>query len=121
MPLPVSLHDVVQEMDTLNDEWQAYIHRKTGELFTITGEDDEAVVPAEVLEAIESGSEDYLALPSEFDLDEYAIMERFVESIEDDTAAEGLAVAIQGKGAFRRFKDTLHRHGIQDRWYAFRD
>jgi len=28
--------------------------------------------------------------------------------------------AIRGAGAFRRFRDTIHRLGIQDHWYAHR-
>jgi hypothetical protein len=40
-----------------------------------------------------------------------------------ERARERLAWAIQGKGAFHRFKDELH-HGYPDllpSWYAFRD
>ena len=33
----------------------------------------------------------------------------------------GLEMAINGRGAFRRFKDTVNRYGIEDQWYAFRD
>jgi hypothetical protein len=29
--------------------------------------------------------------------------------------------AIRGSGAFRRFKDAIHRKEIQDDWYRFRD
>jgi hypothetical protein len=29
--------------------------------------------------------------------------------------------SIEGKGAFRRFKDALHRHGIEMNWYAYKD
>ena len=32
---------------------------------------------------------------------------------------EELASAIQGKGAFRRFKDTVIRLGIDQEWYDF--
>jgi hypothetical protein len=28
--------------------------------------------------------------------------------------------AIHGPGAFRNFKDTLRRHGIESSWFAFR-
>lgn len=29
--------------------------------------------------------------------------------------------SIKGSGAFRRFKDNLHRHGIAENWYEYRD
>jgi len=121
MPLPVSLSKVADEMDLPNEDWEAYIHRQTGELITLTGdEEDEELLPAEAFEAIESGSEDYIALPSRFDIHEYDIMRRFAESLEDRTLSEDLAITLRGSGAFGRFKDMVHHHGIQDRWYAFR-
>lgn len=122
MALPVSLSKVADEMDLPNEDWEAYIHRQTGEIVTLTGdEEDDELLPAEALEAIESGSEDYLALPSRFDIHEYDIMRRFAESLEDQTLSEDLAITLRGSGAFGRFKDMIHHHGIQDRWYAFRD
>jgi Uncharacterised protein family (UPF0158) len=33
---------------------------------------------------------------------------------------EDLLHAIHGAGAFRNFKDTLRRHGIESAWFAFR-
>ena len=33
---------------------------------------------------------------------------------------ELLHVALEGRGAFRRFKDTLHRVGLTNEWYAFK-
>jgi hypothetical protein len=27
--------------------------------------------------------------------------------------------AIEGRGAFRRFRDAVHEEGIADQWYAF--
>jgi hypothetical protein len=32
-----------------------------------------------------------------------------------------LSVAIQGRGAFRRFKDTVRDLGLSDQWHAFSD
>jgi hypothetical protein len=45
------------------------------------------------------------------------------ETITDERAGRRLARAIQGKGAFRRFKDQLHEEhpGLLPAWYAFRD
>jgi Uncharacterised protein family (UPF0158) len=47
-------------------------------------------------------------------------MELFIASVEDPDRAERLAVAIRGRGAFRRFKDELARWpGELERWHAF--
>lgn len=50
-------------------------------------------------------------------------MADFADGITDERAGRRLARAIQGKGAFRRFKDELHEEhpGLLPAWYAFRD
>jgi hypothetical protein len=48
-------------------------------------------------------------------------MERFCRSVEDDDMRDDLFNAIQGSGAFRRFKDSIHKHGVADDWYKYRD
>lgn len=44
----------------------------------------------------------------------YGDMRDFIGAVTDDELAGRLGAAIQGKGAFRRFKDTLSRH--EDSW-----
>jgi len=50
-------------------------------------------------------------------------MADFAEAITDERAGRRLARAIQGKGAFRRFKDELHEEypDLLSAWYGFRD
>jgi hypothetical protein len=52
----------------------------------------------------------------------YRDMEDFVASVVDAGRADRLAIAIEGKGAFRRFKDVISRWpDEQERWYRFSD
>jgi hypothetical protein len=53
----------------------------------------------------------------------YQDMADFAEAVTDEQAGRRLARAIQGKGAFRRFKDELHEEypDLLPTWYAFRD
>jgi hypothetical protein len=52
----------------------------------------------------------------------YRDMEAFIDTVEDAHLADLLAVAIQGRGAFRRFKDVLLDHESErQRWFAFKD
>lgn len=52
--------------------------------------------------------------------DGYRDMEDFIATVSDPDRADRLAIAIDGRGAFRRFKDTLARWpDEQDRWYLF--
>lgn len=52
----------------------------------------------------------------------YRDMEDFIATVEDERLAELLEVAIDGKGAFRRFKDVLLRFPEErERWFRFKD
>ncbi|AQP44629.1 hypothetical protein RPIT_07225 [Tessaracoccus flavus] len=55
----------------------------------------------------------------------YRDMERFIDTVDDERLAERLWRAIQGRGAFRRFKDVLYdwpeHQEHQERWYAFNE
>ncbi|MEO1027312.1 MAG: UPF0158 family protein [Pseudomonadota bacterium] len=41
--------------------------------------------------------------------------------MEDERVRHGVLKAINGKGAFRRFKDEVREVGIEKDWYQFRD
>jgi hypothetical protein len=48
-------------------------------------------------------------------------MERYIPMVDDVELRAKLAVSIDGKGAFRRFKDVLMSFGTErERWFAFR-
>jgi hypothetical protein len=53
----------------------------------------------------------------------YQDMADFAEAITDERAGRRLTRALQGKGAFRRFKNELHDEDpdLLPAWYAFRD
>ena len=129
----VSIKDVVNEMDVLSDEHSVFLNRHTGELVTLSNEElsaaeeddnvdeypewqqDMIIKAKEVID-----SDDYLSLPSKFDIHEYHIMEDFCCSVMDEEIREGLLDKIRGRGAFKRFKDAIHMHGIEEEWYRFR-
>ena len=134
MAVIVSLSDVIEQMDLMTDEATVYINRKTGELITLTDEilalaedpDEAAEAPQWQKDLLPKArevlaSEDFIPLPSKFEIHEWAIMERFVQSLTDAAVSDELDAALHGRGAFRRFKDTVQRLGIADEWYRFRD
>jgi predicted nucleotidyltransferase len=52
----------------------------------------------------------------------YGDMEEFVERVRDSRARNLLGRAIEGRGAFRRFKDTLLEFPeLREAWFAFHD
>jgi hypothetical protein len=53
----------------------------------------------------------------------YQDMADFADGISDDAAGRRLTSALQGRGAFRRFKNQLHEHHAEliSSWHALRD
>jgi hypothetical protein len=53
--------------------------------------------------------------------EQYRWMERFIATVEESELRQKLVAAIDGKGAFRRFKDVLMSYPVdRERWFAFR-
>ena len=52
----------------------------------------------------------------------YEDMQDFIATVKDEHLAELLEVAINGKGAFRRFKDVLINYPEErEGWFKFKD
>jgi hypothetical protein len=66
--------------------------------------------------------ERYLPIPQQDSSEGYRDMEAFVETVENGQLRELLEVALDGQGAFRRFKDVLYRYpDTRAAWFKFRD
>jgi hypothetical protein len=70
---------------------------------------------------VEAGlGERYLRVPEADGHADYADMEAFIETVPNARLRDQLSRAIAGRGAFRRFKDTLLAHPAErERWFAF--
>ena len=132
MPLPVKLQDVIDALEMTEDFNSYFLDRRTGAIEMITEEVWSAAENNKllseypewerelILKAREIQSTDhFVELPSKPDLDSYEIMERFCHEYPNRRISERLSDAIKGKGAFRRFKDTIMDLGIQDEWNRF--
>lgn len=134
MPLPVKLNDVIAALEAAGDEHTHYLDKDNGEIVMITNEEMEAAEDDEpisdypdwqresILKAREvfSSDERFVALPDQFEIHEYKIMEDFCSKYEDPRVGEELHRLIKGSGAFRRFKDAIYSKGIEQAWYQFR-
>jgi len=133
MTPPIKLTDILEGMDFQSDESQAYLHTRTGDVVSVTMEELRAAEEEAPLDDFPAWQHDalriardvvetdyYLPLPDRFTINEYRIMERFCDSVEDDDRREGLCNAIRGRGAFRRFKDRVQAYGMADAWYRSR-
>jgi hypothetical protein len=118
-PLPVDLDELsgILEGDPLHDGGR--IDLKTGEVWP------RATIEyaRETRDEDEDASDDperWLWVHCDGSREAYRDMELFIASVEDPGRAERLTIAIEGRGAFRRFKDLLARWpGELERWYAF--
>jgi hypothetical protein len=117
-------------------EAQYYLDLETGEILLITDEVSwylENPLERELLDwqqemlqrarQIEEGyGIRYLRVPEQDSHESYRDMERFIPTIQDQHLQDRLWRAIQGRGAFRYFKDVLYDHPDErERWFAFSD
>ena len=132
---PVKLGEIVDGMGLLSDEVTSYLDIRTNKIGMISDDELYAAEENTPLEnfpdwqreiiqfarEIVTNGEFFIPLPSKFDIHEYEVMEKFCLSIEDPDLSESLSGLIVGRGAFRRFKDEIHRLGMVDQWYEYRE
>ena len=115
--MKIKLEQVIEAIETANEAFIYFYDTQTGETVylqdeMITGERDEAL--EELIEISPRGR--FLRFPTKYDIHEYSIMESFIESLPSGAARQELAHAIHGKGAFRRFKNGIYYHHIEQQW-----
>ncbi len=115
--MKIKLDDVIDALEFVNSGIDSSVHynEKTNEFIYISDYSDMDT------DAKENIYDTCIELPTKYDIDEYEMMEEFIETIDDVRLYNQLQIAISGKGAFRRFKDTCINFEIIDDWYKFRD
>ncbi|KXA94752.1 hypothetical protein AKJ65_03550 [candidate division MSBL1 archaeon SCGC-AAA259E19] len=99
-----------------------YLDIETGEVLFFSDNLTGTEGGPEGIEEIEDEVGDrYIALPRTSPREGYRDMEEFIETVEDEDLKEKLSIAIDGKGAFRRFKDVLNQYPDErERWFEFK-
>jgi len=111
--MQVKLDDVMEAVEMANDESRYYYNKVTGEVAMVMLDADS--------DEIEAHFDQYLSLPSKYDINDYHIMEAFIWQLPDGKQQAQLTRSISGRGAFRYFRDRLADFGMTDQWYRFRD
>jgi hypothetical protein len=117
------LRDVPVDWEALEDAFEnnapevhSYLQLRTGEVLRVV----DGIADPEMHSRIASDSE-FLRVEPVSSREQYRWMERFIPLVEDTDLRQKLVSAIDGKGAFRRFKDVLMGHVQErERWFAFR-
>jgi hypothetical protein len=91
-----------------------FLDLESGEVIRLTDDDDE------LHERIEGSADRYIGIPYQGSEAGYRDMVEFIGSVDDNRVRALLDTAIQGSGAFGRFKDVLLAHPQErKRWFAF--
>jgi hypothetical protein len=97
-------------------EVHSYLNLETGDVVRIVDGIAEPATHARI--ASDAG---YMRVDPVSSREQYRWMERFIATVEDAELRQKLVAAIDGKGAFRRFKDVLMSYPIdRERWFTFR-
>ena len=131
--MKVKISKIAEEIDCQPDESSMFYNTEDGEVYLVSdyemhiADDDDPVdnLPEWQKEQIQLAKQiiagdQYIRLPDKWDIHEYSIMEKFCLKVADPKVSEALQVAIQGKGAFRRFRDVCHRFKVIDQWYSYK-
>ncbi len=117
--MTIPLKQVIQAIEEADDAFTSFWDTKTGKTVyladpLITGETDEALAAE-----IENTPKRFLHFPTKYEIHQYRIMEDFIDQLPPGKAQNELACAIRGKGAFRRFKQSVWYHRLEQRWYDY--
>lgn len=135
--LRVDLGEIAMAMEMQMSEDASYLDTETGQVVVIPYElRREDIFEEEYVEGLPAwerdlvplaremfaGSDRYAAIPTAPPYEEYDLMVEFAKSIADPRLRDLLSVALDGKGAFRRFKRVLEDHSRErERWFRMRD
>jgi len=136
MKKTIKLSAIVEEIGQM-DGMEIYLHKPTGRIYHFfEGESEfesvyspseiEKLPPeqkkeVEIAYAFEENEADFLPFPSKYEVNEYQIMEKFSYAQSKEHVQDSLLDSIKGKGAFRRFRATVDRFNLTEKWYAFRE
>ena len=119
--LKIVLDELYDAMENNSYEVEYYLDLETGEILFVS-EDMDDVETVKMKNQIEEELGRYELIPKAESYGGYRDMQAFIATVEDDHLAELLEVAINGKGAFRRFKDVLLNYPKErEKWFEFRD
>lgn len=120
--MKVKLQEVLEALEGAGVDVEYYYDTKNQKFLMIFDGMINGETNTELLEEIEDTFiEEYIPLPSQYDINEYHMMENFIYELPVGRAQEVLEAAIRGRGAFRRFKDRLYDFDLQEKWYKYKD
>lgn len=97
---------------------ESFLDTRSGEVVTLV---ESAPNVGELRSRVMAGGDAFLRVEPASSREQYKWMERFVAGVTDPLLRERLLISIDGKGAFRRFKDALLNYPVErERWFTYR-
>jgi hypothetical protein len=120
---PGPVRDIPVDWEALEDAFEnnapevhSYLHLVTGDVLRVVDGVADPQMHARI-----AADPNYLRIDPVSSREQYRWMERYIPMVEDPELVAKLTQAIDGKGAFRRFKDVLMAYGPErERWFSFR-
>jgi hypothetical protein len=114
--VPIAWEALEDAFENNAPEVHSYLNLDSGDVVRIVDGIAEPATHARI--AVDPG---YLRIEPVSSREQYRWMERFIATVEEPDLRQKLVGAIDGKGAFRRFKDVLMGFPVdRERWFAFR-
>ena len=113
----VTLSKITDGLEMVDNIVDCYYNPEKDEIFLSNIGEYEELTEDEIDELFEES----IILPTQYEINEYQIMVDFIETIDNLEIKSNLQRLIQGKGAFRRFKNYCSNVNIIQEWYNFRD
>lgn len=114
--VPIDWEALEDAFENNAPEVHSYLHLTTGEVLRVV----DGVADPQMHVRIASDGQ-YLRIDPVSSREQYRWMERFIPLTEEPEMRAKLAASIDGKGAFRRFKDVLLASAPdRERWFEFR-
>ncbi len=114
--IPVDWEALEDAFENNAPEVHSYLHLAAGDVLRVVDGVADPQMHARI-----AADPTYLRIDPVSSREQYRWMERFIPMVENPELSEKLTQAIDGKGAFRRFKDVLMTYGPErERWFSFR-
>lgn len=114
--VPVAWETLEDAFENNAPEVHSFLNVETGDVIRVVDGIADPVVVARMGE-----DPQFMRVDPVSSREQYRWMERYIATVEDAGLQQLLAQAIDGKGAFRRFKDVLMNYAVdRERWFVFR-
>lgn len=116
--IPIHWDDLESSFERNSPDAESFLDGTTGQVVSIVIGDPEALL---LKTKVAGNISNFIRIEPASSREQYRWMERFVGSVADESLRERLLISIDGKGAFRRFKDVLVAYPAErERWFTYR-